>query len=400
MTNNTTHFSEPGIKKILLIVTRLDKGGSAESTLYLARRLKERGHLVHLISGRTQEPETDLEAFAQQTGVPIVFLPCLRRNLNPFRDFLAFLKLLGLMKRIRPQIVHTHSSKAGILGRLAGWLLRVPVIVHTPHGHVFYGYFNRIKTKLFVLAERWAARFTDRIVALTERGKQEHMALGIASADKFQVIPCGISLQRFLASASTNGRIRMELGISDREFVIGWAGRLVPVKGCEIFLRAGQHVLRKFPEARLLIVGDGVLRKSLEALCVELGMADATLFAGMRTDMPEVLRAVDLFVHTSYNEGLGRVILEAMACGAPVIATAVGGVPDLIQPGRTGFLVPPGDVSELAEKIGACIRQKDRRTSIVVAARKQLPSFDVENMVSQVEALYREIWDSKVSANS
>lgn len=378
----------------MLIITRLDRGGSAESTLYLAEALVRRGHRVTLVTGKTLDPQEDFTAFRRRTGIPLILVPCLQRRINPWSDTLAFIKLVALMQAVRPEVVHTHTSKAAFLGRLAARWLRVPAIIHTPHGHVFYGYFGPLTTRLYAGLERWAAHFTDRIIALTERGKREHLARKIGTARQFAVIPCGIRLEKYRRAARTNGVLRRAFGFSDRDIVIGWVGRLVPIKACDVFLHACRRVMDTCPEARFLVVGDGELRPVLQNLSQRLGLEGRVVFTGLREDIPQVLHSLDLYVHTARNEGLGRTILEAMASEVPVIAAEVGGVPDIVVEG-TGSLVKPGDPGDLARRMVECIRDAKNGATMVRQARKRVRGFAIRRMVDETEEIYRQVYESK-----
>lgn len=374
--------------RIALIITRLDRGGSAEAVLNLAEGLKNRGHQVYLIYGKTTNPQQNLQEFVARTGVGLSYVSFLQREINLFKDLIAWWSLIKLLKQFKPDIVHTHSSKAGILGRLAAYSLNVPVIIHSPHGHVFYGYFKGAKNHIFILIERWVAHFTTRLVTLTRRGKEEHLQFKIAPPGKFTVIPCGISIPEF-QNHQKNGLFRKQLGFTSKDFVIGWIGRLVPIKGCEHFIKACAQVKKVYPNTKFLIVGDGELRTSLENLSKQLGLTSCLKFTGMRQDIPDILASLDLFVHTSLNEGLGRVILEAMAAEVPVIATQVGGVPDIVRDRQTGFLVPPGNPAALTRTI-CLVMQNCSTKKFTQRAKSLVQSYSTEKMVGRFERLYQQ----------
>ena len=356
----------------------------------LTEGLKRDGYSVKLVTGRTLEPQEDIDEFSARIGVPVVRVEELRREVSPIDDLKALVKLRSLVAMERPHIVHTHSSKAGILGRIAARLAGCPVVVHSPHGHVFYGYFGKLRTWGVVLAERLAARMTDRIFTLTELGKRDHLRFGVGSPDKFVVVPCGIDLSKFSSPRRSREEVREEFGFSC-EVVVGWVGRLVPIKGCEYFLRALKIVLRERSEVRGLVVGDGPLRKKLEELSEGLGISGRVVFSGAREDIPEVMHAIDLLVLTSLNEGLGRVLLEAMACGVPVVASRVGGVPEIVIHGETGLLVPPADPRRTAEAILEVLNDSEKAELFSRKGRKRARLFDVNRMIEKTEEVYREL---------
>ena len=223
--------------RILHLITRLDRGGSADNTMLTVSGLQRKGYHVTLVSGQTLNPTLKLAELDWRKGKDWVEVPELIRQISPIKDITAFFKIHALSKRGRFQIIHTHSSKAGILGRLAAKLAGVPHIVHTPHGHVFYGYYGAFLSALFVLLERLWAKFTDRIVTLTEKGKQEHIQLKVAPTDKFAVIPSGVELENFLRVRKSSPALRQELGMVSGDKIVGAVGRLVPIKGTDIFWR-------------------------------------------------------------------------------------------------------------------------------------------------------------------
>lgn len=377
--------------KLVHIITRLDQGGSAEVVLELAGRMDRNRYEVQIIAGRSLEPVSDLDAYQKRTGVPVTEYPYLRRNIMPLYDMLACLYLIRRLQRIKPDIVHTHTSKAGILGRIAAAVTRVPIIIHAPHGHVFYGYFGRFVSGCFIWLEKRMARFTDRIITLTELGKQDHIAYGVGSPEQFLPIPCGVDLSRFTDGADAGAARRRELNIAPGTPMLLWVGRLVPIKGCDVFLKACAHVAAQRPDVRFFIVGDGYLAESLKRLASELGLDDCLQFMGQRSDISVWMWAADLFVLSSINEGLGRVLVEAMSTHKPVVATAVGGVGEIIQDGVNGLLVPPSDPEKLAEAMLYMLAHPDEARRMGDEGSKRAGYFDTQHMVDRTVALYNEL---------
>lgn len=376
--------------KTLHIITRLDRGGSAEVVLNLAAGLKNSGYDVFIAVGPTLQPQTDIDLFSIKTGIPIHHIKSLRRDINPLMDCLAFFEVLRVVKNIKPDALHTHTSKAGFMGRIAGRIAGVKIIVHMPHGHVFYGYFGSIMSRVFVHLERIAARFTDRIVTLTEIEKREYLHEMIAPDDRIVVIPCGIDIGSFSSNAET---IRDEIGIPSNTPVVGWVGRLEHVKGCEYFLRACCLIKKELPDARFLAVGDGSLRREMEDLASALDLNKEMIFLGHRTDMPEIMNSIDLLLHTPLNEGLGRVLLEAMACAKPLVAADVGGISEIVEHGINGFLVPAGDYASMAKESLKILKDRELAIRLGIAGRKKALYFDTEHMVGKVNELYKELYE-------
>lgn len=383
--------------KLMHIITRFDKGGSAENTFLTVQRLDRSRFDLTLVTGPNHEGDAaNHEAAAieanirsiRERGVRLIFIPRLIRNLHPLADLIAFFSLIAVIRREKPQIVHTHTSKAGILGRWAAWLCRVPVIVHTPHGHVFWGYFHSWKTGLFILLERWTARITTMLVMLTEREKADHLRFRIAPEEKFSVIHSGVDLERFCTDRVRKEEIRSALKIPPETTILATAGRLTAVKGQETLIRAVAKCLRQGAKVFLVILGEGELRRDLETLSVELGIAQAIRFPGWRSDVASVMDACDIFCLPSLNEGMGKVLVEAMALGKPIVASDVGGIPDSVIPGETGILVPPADSNALAAAILTLCDHPEMRGKMGEQGKKKAPEYSVEKMLRKIELLY------------
>jgi glycosyltransferase involved in cell wall biosynthesis len=331
-----------------------------------------------------------------QAGVSVFPVPTLVREVNPVLDVRATVALWRLLRRERPEVVHTHTSKAGAVGRLAAWLAGVPVVIHTPHGHIFYGYYGAVASAIMRLLERLLAKITDRIVTLTDRGAEEHVRFHIAGAEKFVTIHSGIDLAHFRSVQVDPTIKRKELGLPPKGPIVGTVGRLVPVKGLEWLLKAAPPVLAEFPQACFVVIGDGPMACELRELTSKLGIGLRVVFLGVREDVHECLVALDLFVLPSLNEGMGLAVIEAMAMGCPVVATRVGGIPDIVADGTTGLLVPPRDDRALAEAILTLLRDRSRRAAYGEAAKRHVDGrFDITTMVRNIERLYDEVWQEK-----
>jgi len=374
---------------VLHIITRLDRGGSSEVLLLLAERLNKEIFSTQIISGFTQEPQEDIETYIKRTGVKIEFIPDLCRELSPLKEIFALKKLYSAIKKVKPDIVHTHSSKAGILGRIAAALCNVPIIIHSPHGHVFYGYFGSFQNRLIVFIERVVALLTDRIINLTESGKRDHIELGISSPKKFVVIHCGIELEPFLKVNIERKEKLRHLGIPYDKTVVGTVSRLEPIKGQEYFIQACKLISLKRPDVIFVIVGGGSLENKLKKMAVDLDIDDRVYFLGHRKDVPELMKLFEIFVLPSLNEGLGRVLVEAMTVGLPIIATKVGGISDVVLDGKTGLLVPPRDSHNLAESILKLLENKDLVQKMGEKGKARANIFDINKMVEKIEALYQ-----------
>ena len=382
--------------KVIHIITRLDRGGSAENTLRTCRGLAGRFDLllVHGLSLESRMTSAEKASVdrriraARAAGVRVMALPSLVRRISPLSDLRALVSLWTLIRRERPSLVHTHTSKAGILGRLAAWFARVPFIVHTPHGHVFYGHFGRLVSRCFLVAERAAARITDRMVALTEAEKRDYISYSVLPEKRIITIHSGVDLAPFLSVRVNRDAMMRSLGLNPADLVVGTVGWLLPIKGPDILLRAMALVWPEFPRVSLVFVGKGDMEGELKQAAIRMGVSGKVVFAGWRDDIPEILQVLDVFVLASLNEGMGRVIVEAMASGKPVVASRAGGIQDLVREGETGFLSAPGHAGELGAHILRLLKDPELRRRMGEAGRRTAHEFSAEKMVEKTEALY------------
>lgn len=384
---------EGGAKiRVAHVITRLCKGGAQENTFHTVRLHDRARFEPHLIAGYARGSEGSIEAAVEAAGISIHREPGLTRNPAPLRDMLTLRRLTRRFREARYDIVHTHTSKAGWLGRIAAHRAGVPIIVHTPHGNIFDGYFPAPVTRVFVWMERHAARRTGRIIELTPRGIEEHLAEGIGQREQYRVIFSGIDTQPFADAIARRRKTRDALGVPEERTLIGYVGRLEPVKGPRHFIDAAREVARLSPDARFVVIGDGSQRDALKQQASTLG--ERIQFLGMRQDIPNLMAALDILAVPSVNEGMGRVLLEAGAAATPVVASRVGGIPDIVDDGETGLLVPPRDAAALAQALLELASQPERRRLMGDTARaKVVPHYSLENMVRQIEALYEELLD-------
>jgi glycosyltransferase involved in cell wall biosynthesis len=384
--------------RVLRIIARLNVGGPALHAAALCNLDPVRFQTM-IAYGSLGPDEADMSDLLRGTAAEVTFIPELGRALNPFRDVVAFAKLLLLMFRFRPHVIHTHTAKAGSLGRTAGevfrwlsWRHRCHM-VHTFHGHVFEGYFSPAKSRAAVFAERRLAALSDCILTLSEGLRTDLVErFQIAPRAKVRIVPLGLDLEPFLDS-SGGALIRRELGIAQDACVVTCVGRLVPVKNHSILLRvAALMAQRGANSVVLLIVGGGDLLGSLRREVEGLGIAASVRFLGWRRDLPALYAASDVVVLTSLNEGTPVSLIEAMAAGLPVVATAVGGVPDVVEDGLTGTLVPSGSVEALAHAIEALVANRDLRASFGRAGRERaFQRYTREGLITQIAALYEEL---------
>jgi len=379
-------------------------GGSAQNTLLTALNHDPQRYSVFLIKGSTHESAmTEAEAqlvnkqlaTAKKQGIEVVDLPALVRRISPFNDIKSFVSILRILRKSKPDIVHTHTSKAGILGRLAAWMARVPIIIHTPHGHVFYGHFGRSLSRIFLQMEKLLATITHHQIALTPEESNDYLNLGVSKPGKTTVIHSGVDLQQFSKGAKQHTRKREELGIPSDSLVIGYVGWLIPIKGVTYLVSAMAKVAEKYPKSLLVLVGKGDDKGEEEIKLKEqverAGLESKVRFLGWRSDVDEIMGCCDIFVLPSLNEGMGRVLVEAMAAGLPIVASRVGGIPDLVEDGKNGLLVPPADASALESAISDLLADKKNRKRMGKAGKKMCRPYSAEAMVEQIDDLYRDL---------
>lgn len=375
--------------RVLHVITRLSLGGSAENTVASLVGLAAAGYGGPLAVGRAASDPESLED-ARRRGVTLIDVPAFGREIGP-HDVLALVQLLAVIRRERPAIVHTHTSKAGFIGRLAAQLARVSAVIHQPHGHVFYGYYGRASTTLYVTLERLAARWTDRIITLTERGTAEHLARRIGRPAQYRTVPSGVPTAELRFRAPSRAVARASLGVPADAFVIAGLGRLVPVKGFDVLLRALPAVVAALPKAQLFLVGDGPERGALEAQAAALNVGDRVRISGATADVARWLAACDVLAAPSRNEGMGRALVEAMALGIPVVAAAVGGIPAVVADGESGRLVASEDAGALAEALVELGSDEALCTKLGAAAVRLAEAFSIGVANTAMRAIYDEL---------
>jgi glycosyltransferase involved in cell wall biosynthesis len=382
--------------RILRVIARLNMGGPALHVAYLTHGLKQRGYDTTLVAGSLARGEDSMAFVADARDVPVIKIDELGREISPLRDLVATFRLARLIRRERPQILHTHTAKAGTVGRVAALLAgsrRPPIVVHTFHGHVLRGYFGPLRSLFFRLLERWLASRTTALIAVSPQVRDDLVSLGIAPRERFAVIRLGIELDERIAPGQ-NGRAesRRYLGIPDDRFAVGWIGRMTAVKRTDDVLAAFKSLRESGVDATLCMVGDGPDRAVLEQRAHDLGIVRDTLFLGYQQDVAPFYAAFDALVLPSSNEGTPVSVIEALGAGRPVVATRVGGVPDVVSDGEDGFLVELGATEELAARLGQLARDPVLRERMGKAGRERaLPRYAVERLVDDVDRLYRSL---------
>ncbi|MGI9149130.1 MAG: glycosyltransferase family 4 protein [Chloroflexota bacterium] len=376
--------------KVVRVITRLNIGGPAIHAILLTQALNDGAAFQStLVAGTTALHEGDMLDFAHARDVEPMVLPALGREISPLDDLGALARMVQLVHRLKPDIVHTHMAKAGTVGRLAARICRVPLVMHTYHGHVFHSYFSPARTRVFLTIERALGLATNRLIVIGDGQRAEIASYGVAPLHKLVTIRLGLELRQFLDAERTRGELRHELGIGAEVPLVGIVARLVPIKAPEIFLQAAVRMRAALPRVQFLVVGDGERRQELETLANQLGLADCVRWLGWRRDMVRVYADLDVVALTSLNEGSPVALIEALASARPVVSTAVGGVPEVVVHGETGLTVPASDVAALAEASLRLLRDPSLARRLGSAGRQHVyPRYDSSRLVTDVRNLY------------
>jgi len=371
------------------VITRMNIGGPAHHVAILAAGLRPEYETL-LITGAPEAREGDLADAAERAGVTLQRIPSLRRPLHPLRDLRALVALVRAFRAFRPDIVATHTAKAGTLGRIAALITRVPVRVHTFHGHVLEGYFGSRRATLFRCIERLLARVTTRLVVVSPEVAHDLEQLGVGHGN-VTVVRLGLRLDE-LADSVPNGALRAELGARPATPTVGIVGRLVPIKAHEVFLRAAALLQARLPEVLFVVAGDGELWAQLHERAADLGVERNVRFLGWRHDLATVYGDLDVVVCSSHNEGTPVSLIEAGAAGRAVVATRVGGVPDVVEDGINGLLVPANDPGALAGAIERLLLDPELRARLGSAGRSRaLSRYGAERLTADIRAIYGEL---------
>jgi len=379
--------------KILRIIARLNVGGPAIQAISLNRELNNDEFESTLVYGTVSEGEEDITKFPGMQVERGILLPGLGRELHPLKDISTLLALIRIIRRERPDIIHTHTAKAGAVGRVAGVLCGVPILIHTFHGHVFHGYFSPMKTSVFKFIEKILAAFTTRIITISPAQKEEIQSLLGLSEKKFAVIPLGFNLDKFeKCKELSSGEFRKAINAGPEDVVIAIVGRIVPIKNHALFLKVARLLLEKHNNLRFAIVGGGELQEQIEALARQLGISDRVVFAGWWSEIEKVYADTDITVLTSDNEGTPVCLIESLSAGVPVVSTDVGGVRDVVKDGETGFLVPKGAAAAFAAAVEILISDLSLRIVMGNTGNEVvLKYYSHEKLFSNINHLYKRL---------
>lgn len=397
-------FNRLVMPRVLRIINRLNLGGPTYNAAYLTKYLEPDFETL-LVAGMKDETEESSEFIVERLGIKPVFIIDMKREISLKSDWKAYKQIDKIIKEFKPDIVHTHAAKAGTLGRIAAWRNKVPVIVHTFHGHVFHSYFGFLKTTIFKWIERFLSSISTAIIAISEIQKQELcLQHKVCSESQTRVIPLGFDLDRFhLAGDDVRQAFRKKFGIPDKAIAIGIIGRLVPIKNHPMFLKSFANVLKQTTnEIKAVIVGDGEDRKDLEALCETLGLRISSIenprmdfdvvFTSWVHEVEQALAGCDIIAMTSLNEGTPVSLIEAQAAGKPIVTTAVGGIGNVVLPEQTALLSPSRDTEAFSENLLKLIDSPSLRNYFAQNGWTFVyQKFHFKRLVSDVGSLYQDL---------
>jgi glycosyltransferase involved in cell wall biosynthesis len=381
--------------RIVHIITRMIVGGAQENTRFNCLDLvRDYGDDVTLITGPSLGAEGSLLDKYQDPDLKTILVPELIRSIRPWTDLRAARILQKHLTQLRPDVVHTHSAKAGILGRSVAWKLKIPCVVHTVHGAPFHPYQAWPVRKFYQICERWAARRCHRLISVADAMTDLLVEAKIAERSKFVTIYSGMDIEPFLNADQNRLQLRKDLGIRPEDIVVGKIARLFHLKGHQYLLACAQRVVQADPRIRFLLVGDGILRESLEKEIASMGLKNHFIFTGLVPphEIPELIGAMDMLMHVSLREGLARALPQALLAGKPVISYDIDGAKEVVIEGQTGILLPPKSIQPLGDAILKLANDADLRTRLGLQGRLLCQErFGHQSMTKQIRRLYQQI---------
>ena len=381
--------------RIAHVITRMILGGAQENTFLSCRGLRqEYGDDVLLVTGPPLGPEGSLLDAVREAGIPVKILPELQRAIHPGRDWFSYFSIRRQLQEFAPDVVHTHSAKGGVLGRMAASSLKVPVIVHTVHGAPFHPHQNRMARATFRWCERYAAGKCHKLVSVADAMTDLMVQAGVAPREKFTTIYSGMEVEPFQRSDQQREETRRQLGYQPHHIVVGKVARLFHLKGHEDIIRAASQVIRQLPNVRFLWVGDGALRQRLVGKIEALGLQDNFQLTGLVKPqrIPSLIAAMDIVAHTSLREGLARVLPQSLISGRPVVSYDIDGAKEVVLPGQTGYLLPPGDTVGLSNVLMELAGDAKLRNRMGQEGRRRfLDQFRHQHMTRQLRELYKQL---------
>ena len=376
------------------VITRMIIGGAQQNTLFTCEdQHRNFGDEVTLITGPAIGPEGSLMDRAREAGFRIVEIPEMRRSIHPWCDWSSYRRLISVLRDLKPDIVHTHSSKAGIIGRHAAAKARIPA-VHTIHGSSFHRGQSTLAFNVYRCLERWAARKTDAFISVCDSLTDQYVAAGIASRDLFTTVYSGMDVDPFLNPPRDCIEVRQQLGLKPEHVAVAKVARLFHLKGHKFLIEAARQIVDRSPNVRFVLIGDGILRAEFEQRISDLGLSDHFILTGLvpPEQIPELINAADIVVHTSEWEGLARVLPQGLIAGKPVVSYDVDGAREVVIPGETGYLLPVEEIAGLADAIGELAESAELRDRLGQNGRERFTEiFRHQTMTAQIREVYQQV---------
>ena len=385
--------------RIAHVITRMIVGGAQENTLFTCEDLaREHGDDVLLITGPALGPEGDLLTQGRGVEVPIAYVPSLRREIHPWRDPRSYFAIKRILRDFKPDVVHTHSAKGGMFGRLAANALNIPAVVHTVHGAPFHPYQGRVARELFRQCEKYAARRCHRLISVADAMTELMVHANVAPREMFTTVYSGMDVEPFLHANKHRERVRAELGFTTEQVVVGKIARLFHLKGHEYVVAAAAQAVKVFPNLRFLFVGDGVLRESLDTTIREAGLKEHVVFTGLvpPSQIPELVGAMDVLVHASLREGLARALPQSLIAGKPAISYDIDGAREVVITGETGFLLEPKSIEPMSEAMIQLASDADLRIRLGMEGQKRFTEqFRHQHTTREIRRVYEALLASR-----
>ena len=381
--------------KVLHIITLFNVGGATENTIFTVAGLISKGYKVEIITGFSALAEGSMHSFSENLKIPVHTFPNLKRNISPVRDLYIIYQLYKVIKKEKYDIVHTHSAKAGVVGRIAAWFARTPIIIHHNHGKPYHRFQKRFTRELYKIIEKVSSYFCDKIISVTYTIVDEMVSDKIAPKDKFHVIRSGFDVDYFTKyDKSDDFHLKEKYGLKDGDIIIGKIARFSVLKGHIYLLKAFEIVSKKVPNAKLVLVGDGEYKDELIKFIVENKLNDKVIFTGLiwPNEIPSIISILDVVVHTSLLEGLPRVFVQSMLIGKPVITFDLDGAHEVIEDGKNGYLIEPQNIYMLSEKILDLVTNISKARKFGEYAKNNIKGdFSISAMVENTHKLYQNL---------
>ncbi len=383
--------------RILNIITRLGISGGSFHALLVTKLFTNEEYQSYVLSGKIEAYETDMTYLADEYGIKPYYIESMSRSIHPIKDIFTIIKMMKIIRQIKPDIVHTHTAKAGFVGRVSAWLCGVPIIVHTFHGNNFRGYFGKMMTLVSISIERWMARISDRIIVISNQQQNELLHFNIVTEKKIRIIPLGFDFSNIIHQSEDKGKFRKQFKIADNQHIIAFIGRLTAIKNPRMFLDIAKELIKSRDDLTFCLIGDGEMKAELEMEIKVAHLTDRIIFTGFIQEMKPIYADIDILLLTSLNEGTPVTIIEAMANRKIVISSLVGGVGDLIEHGKNGFTYQLDNEQLFVKAIHFVVDHPNDFVQVRDNAFKKITNiYSIDNLERNLSSLFHELIEAKL----